>query len=387
MAILAEVVSELVAEKVKESQFMSVGSDGSEACKTRDEKEMVYGKVVCRGDFGVKTPVFLLACKALKDFGGANVDGVFNAMSAACSEYLSESEIKEKVACIVADGASTNFGQHNGALTQFTRFLGWKVLLMHCMNHRLELEINDSFQAIPVFKQIKEMMGQIFRLFRNSGKNWRVFQLLSEKLEVFTVRFTKPDGTRFQAHVYLALHNFLRNFLMLLLFAENAEEAHGLVTAEMKLRLAGYRRKWVSYEFLGACHFFQKVLKETKKLSLLMEKDSALIYELHEAVVQAEENIGDLKDESCDLPFPACVNTDGDECEIEVSCLKEREKHGLQKLTMSASQREAAEKNISVVKESFKLNKVRKSHCLCRSFKQPAFFYSVVLNKLTSRLV
>ena len=122
MATLAEVVSELVAEKVKESQFMSVGSDGSEARKTRDEKEMVYGKVVCGGDFGVKMPVFLLACKALKDFGGANADGVFKAMSAACSEYLSESEIKEKVACIVADGASTNFGQHNGALTQFTRF-------------------------------------------------------------------------------------------------------------------------------------------------------------------------------------------------------------------------------------------------------------------------
>ena len=83
VAILAEVVSELVAEKVKESQFMSVGSDGSEARKTRDEKEMVYGKVVCRGDFGVKTPVFLLACKALKDFGGANADGVFSLQSSS----------------------------------------------------------------------------------------------------------------------------------------------------------------------------------------------------------------------------------------------------------------------------------------------------------------
>ena len=40
VAILAEVVSELVAEKVKESQFMSVGSDGSEARKTRDEKDI-----------------------------------------------------------------------------------------------------------------------------------------------------------------------------------------------------------------------------------------------------------------------------------------------------------------------------------------------------------
>lgn len=115
----------------------------------------------------------------------------------------------------------------------------------------------------------------------------------------------------------------------------------------------------VAYEFLGACHFFLKVLKETKKLSLLMEKDTALIYELHKAIIQAEDSIGDLQQEECDLPFPYAVN-EYDECVLEVSALKGREKHGPQKHTMSSNLRQAAETNVNghVVKETFKLEKV-----------------------------
>ena len=67
------------------------------------------------------------------------------------------------------------------------------------------------------------MMGQIFCLFKNSGKNWHVFQVLLEKIDVFIIRFTKPNGTRFQAHVYTAVHNFIQIFL----FAENALETNG----------------------------------------------------------------------------------------------------------------------------------------------------------------
>ena len=91
---------------------------------------------------------------------------------------------------------------------------------------------------------------------------------------------------------------------------------------------------------MDACHFFHKVLKETKKLSLLMEKDTALIYELQEAVIQAEDSLGDLQEEKCDLPFPYVVN-ENDECLIKVSALKEREKHGHQKQTITPNQREA----------------------------------------------
>ena len=76
-----------------------------------------------------------------------------------------------------------------------------------------------------------------------------------------------------------------------------------------------------------------------------MEKDTAVIYELQEAVIQEEDSIGDLQEEKCDLPFPYVVN-ENDECLSKVSALKEREKHGHQKQTITPNQREAAETNL-----------------------------------------
>ena len=119
VSCLAEVVTNFVSRKIKESKFISLGCDGSEARKTHDEKELVYCKIVCDGDFGVATPVFILVCQSAKDFDGANADGVFAAMKSACLEYMSQEELKLKVVCIVPDGAAVNFGRRSGYKGQF----------------------------------------------------------------------------------------------------------------------------------------------------------------------------------------------------------------------------------------------------------------------------
>ena len=119
VSCLDEAVTNMVKTKIIESTFVSIGCDGSEARKTRDEKELVYCKVVSDGNFGYAMPVFILACKSAKDFGGANADGVFAAMQNSCLEYMTEEEINNKLICIVADGASVNFGRLTGALTQW----------------------------------------------------------------------------------------------------------------------------------------------------------------------------------------------------------------------------------------------------------------------------
>ena len=64
VSCLAEAVTNMVKTKIKESTFVSIGCDGSEARKTRDEKELVYCKIVSDGDFGYAMPVFILACKS-----------------------------------------------------------------------------------------------------------------------------------------------------------------------------------------------------------------------------------------------------------------------------------------------------------------------------------
>ena len=42
--ILAEVISEMTKDYLEKARFVSVSRDGSQAWKTGEEKELVYGK-------------------------------------------------------------------------------------------------------------------------------------------------------------------------------------------------------------------------------------------------------------------------------------------------------------------------------------------------------
>ena len=133
----------------------------------------------------------------------------------------------KKIVCVVADGASVNFGNISRALTRMVGLVSWDLPTIHCMNHRLELAMKDSYQGEKSFQKVKEMLDSLYCLFRNSGKTWSLFQLIASTLHIPSLRFTRVGGTRFQAHTLIALKNFLRNFFTTLLFAENVEK-HGL---------------------------------------------------------------------------------------------------------------------------------------------------------------
>ena len=49
---------------------------------------------------------------------------------------------------VLGVGAAVNFGRRSGALTQWLEWVGRFLLLIHCMNHRLELAMKDSFKRI-----------------------------------------------------------------------------------------------------------------------------------------------------------------------------------------------------------------------------------------------
>ena len=68
--ILVEVISEMMKDYLEKARFVSVSGDGSQAWKTRGEKELIYGRFLVRGDAGLSPCTILLACKVMKEFGG-----------------------------------------------------------------------------------------------------------------------------------------------------------------------------------------------------------------------------------------------------------------------------------------------------------------------------
>ena len=155
----------------------------------------------------------------MKDFGGGNTEGTLSAMTDALSVYSPKETFLKKLICAVTDGASVNFGCHQGALTKLSEMVGWDLPTLHCFNHKLELAMKDSYTSDKTFTEIKEMLDVLHRLFKNSGRSWHIYQRVAEALNLVPLHFTHVGGTRFQSHTLSALSSFLRNFLITMLFA------------------------------------------------------------------------------------------------------------------------------------------------------------------------
>ena len=110
----------------------------------------------------------LLKCVGMRDFGGPTADATFDVMKRALLEYIpSEEEVKSMLLIVCADWASVNFGRHNGALTQLKEWVGYPLLLMHCLTHRLELAIKDTFEQDKSFLDLKGELEYLYRLCKN----------------------------------------------------------------------------------------------------------------------------------------------------------------------------------------------------------------------------
>jgi hypothetical protein len=296
---IAGVIREDVTSILNESNFYSGLCDGSEARKTKEEKELVYVKVLIEG----RPTYLLLKCNRMRDYGGNDAAAIKKSFLAAFEAYgvkLLEDDGK-KLISVCADGASVNMGSINGAFTTLKQQIN-HFLIIHCSLHKLELAVQDAFKQSPEFSQIVEMMTSIYYLFKNSGKNWRMMQLIAEKMGVNILRYPKTHGTRFQSHKESGLKVFLYNMGVFLLFAENAIETRGLITPAMKAKVTGYRHKLLQYEYVACTVLYKEVLQHTSHLIFVMEKVETLITDICDELDKCVDALDDLCSSEVKLP-------------------------------------------------------------------------------------
>ena len=96
-----------------------------------------------------------------------------------------------------------------------------------------------------------------------------------------------------------------------MLFAENVEEQgsgkESLVMNEMYPKVIGFKKKWRELKFLASATTFFRVLNETTHLSYLIEGDTAMIYQIQEAVDDVILNLKDIAEEKDTPLFQANV--------------------------------------------------------------------------------
>lgn len=362
--------------------YFSCAQDGSEARKTRDEKELVYVKVVIRGE-----PVeLLLKCQQMSKFGGVTGASVKSAIDDAFTDYSLSVSGEKYRKCLIsacADGAAVHLGKLRGALTELKADRPW-LLIIHCSAHRIELAVKDAFKESPEFELIDEMMLNLHYFFRNSGKCWRILLLVAEKLDVLIHRFPKSSGTRFQAHKYRGLKVLIVNFLPLCLFAEIMLEANNKACdTQQKAKLQGYLHKWLSYQYLTSLQLYRLVLQETAHLSFVCQSSKTLVTEVVEEMEKTCQRLNDLSQRDTDFPFPVQEENDSVTGTAEATNLPATQRFK-ETNQLTEKQRLKAEKCISIIRESYAVKRVNQGRKSVKRIKEKLI--PAIATYLTTRL-
>ena len=117
---------------------MSILSDGSQARKTREEKELILVRTA-RNSI---TVYYVLSFLDMTDLGGTNADSIKAVIVSIFCEgdggkvqgILLLSDNRTKVVCATTDGTNVNLGVYSRVLTQMKNGRKW-LATIHCVNH------------------------------------------------------------------------------------------------------------------------------------------------------------------------------------------------------------------------------------------------------------
>jgi hypothetical protein len=107
-------------------------------------------------------------------------------------------DYQNKVVSATADGASVNMGCYRGVLTQLKDRV-W-LLILHCINHRIELAVKDSFKEESAFDEVEEFYISLFYYLKNSGAIKAYIVAAANTIDITHYVLPKITGTRFVGH-------------------------------------------------------------------------------------------------------------------------------------------------------------------------------------------
>ena len=295
ISALAEAVEEKCAVILGSKNFMTLLSDGSQARKTKSDKEMVMIRIERNG-----LPCYIVASLIeMSEWGGTGAEALKDGIDGIFTDdgifKINSEDYKLKLVGCTADGASVNFGQHTGLLTRLDEERGW-LIKIHCANHRTELAVKDAFKE-SVFNEVDTMYNTLFNLIKNSGKIKEEVKAAAAALNIQNYTLPKLTGTRFIGHRVSAYKALLNMWPAIITALENVV-ADSKIKSETKSKATGMLRKHRSYEILAKTCVYLDLLEAVRPASKVFEGEGLMIHEVKSTINMTTLELSEFED--CD---------------------------------------------------------------------------------------
>ena len=295
---VADAIREKVAGTVANKKFMAMLSNGSQARKTNDEKELLLLRIEKEG-----VPVYLVgSLLEMADFGGTDAPSLKNALDSVFNDTGNAplADYETKLVSATSDRANVNLGVYNGALTQLAHGKPWLVTVQCVVNHRLELAMKDTISQIIDYQECDRFYTTIFYLFKNSGKLETLAKKEAETLNITWYRSTKLNGTRFVGHRHRALKKLLHNWPALLTAFTDFLSSERNNKKETRAKVTGILNTLKSYRFLCTMAPYLDIVENITPLSMVFENNLLMAYEVVPVVQETIARLETLSEESAD---------------------------------------------------------------------------------------
>ena len=208
---MAAVEYKKVAKDVQGARFISVIGDGSTDTSIK-EQDLWYVRFC--DHYTMETRVYLLGVATVEK---ANAENILTGLKSVVQTNLkiAWNDFSAKLIAIGCDGASVMVGARAGVVAR-VREEQKCVLTVHCMAHRIELAMKDSFKSVKLAdKAITVLLMGLYYFYRNSPLNrsmlvrsWKAHKTGSESLLVPS----RVGGTRWVGHLVRALTNLTGSY-------------------------------------------------------------------------------------------------------------------------------------------------------------------------------
>ncbi|KAF2883212.1 hypothetical protein ILUMI_22965 [Ignelater luminosus] len=130
---------------------------------------------------------------ALKELMSTTAECIFNTLLSTLNDCGFHNEyLKANLIAFCSDGASTMLGRK--LLESFPKIIVW-----HCLNHRLQLSLNDSISEIKHVNHLKIFLDKIYSVYHQSNKNQTELETIAKELEIEIIKIGRVLGPRWAA--------------------------------------------------------------------------------------------------------------------------------------------------------------------------------------------
>lgn len=136
---------------------------------------------------------------ALKELISLTAESINNTLLSALDELGFNNEyLKRNLIAFCSDGASTMLGRKSGVAARLTEKFP-NIFIWHCLNHRLQLALDDSVSAIKQTNYFKCFLDKIHSIYNQSNKNQVELATVAQELNIEIIKIGRVLGPRWAA--------------------------------------------------------------------------------------------------------------------------------------------------------------------------------------------